>query len=171
MGLELKPSKTSIAHTLQEWEGKVGFDFLGFTVRQFRVGKHHTGTNGNGQPLGFKTLIKPSKAKLKAHHARLRGTIRKAPTAAQGELIARLNPVIRGWANYFRNAVSKATFSKLDDRLYSALRHWARRRHPNKSSRWIVRRYWRMHQWDFGTKDGTLCNHAQAKNLRHRDSP
>jgi RNA-directed DNA polymerase len=167
MGLELKPSKTSIAHTLQEYEGKVGFDFLGFTVRQFRVGKHHTGTNGSGKPLGFKTLIKPSKAKVKAHHARLRGMIRKARTATQKDVIARLNPVIRGWATYFRNAVSKATFSKLDDRLCSALRHWARRRHPNKSSRWVVRRYWRLPQWAFETKDGTLAKHAQTRIVRH----
>jgi len=166
-GLELKPSKTSIAHTFQEYEGKVGFDFLGFTVRQFRVGKHHPGSNGSGQPLGFKTLIKPSKAKVTAHHAQLREMIRQATAAAQKDLIARLNPVIRGWANYFRNAVSKATFSKLDDRLYSALRHWARRRHPNKASRWIVRRYWRLPQWDFGTKEGTLATHAQTRIVRH----
>ena len=53
MGLELKPSKTTISHTLEEYEGKVGFDFLGFTVRQYRVGKHHTGANGHGTPLGF----------------------------------------------------------------------------------------------------------------------
>src|SRR5262249_44196818 len=50
MGLELKPSKTFICHTLEEHEGKVGFDFLGFTVRQFRVGKHHSGSNGAGKP-------------------------------------------------------------------------------------------------------------------------
>jgi len=91
----------------------VGFDFLGFTVRQFRVGKHHTAHNGRGQPLGFKTLIKPSKTKTTAHHRRLNEMIRKRRTAEQKELIARLNPVIRGWTNYFRIAVSKAAFSKL----------------------------------------------------------
>src|SRR5207244_1988273 len=72
MSLELKPSKTFISHTLEEHEGKVGFDFLGFTVRQFRVGKHHTGKNGHGTPLGFKTLIKPSKRKVKEHYHQLK---------------------------------------------------------------------------------------------------
>jgi RNA-directed DNA polymerase len=110
MGLELTPSKTSISHTLEEYNGKVGFDFLGFTVRQFRVGKHHSGRNGPGRPLGFKTLIKPSKRKVKAHHARLKGMIRVLRTATQEALVAKLNPVIRGWTNYYRTVVSKAAF-------------------------------------------------------------
>ncbi len=41
MGLSLKPSKTRLSHTLHPTdEGHVGFDFLGFNVRQFKVGKH-----------------------------------------------------------------------------------------------------------------------------------
>jgi len=39
MGLTLKPAKTHLTHTLYEHEGRIGFDFLGFTVRQFPVGK------------------------------------------------------------------------------------------------------------------------------------
>jgi RNA-directed DNA polymerase len=61
MGLELKPSKTTITHTLQEIQGGVGFDFLGWAVRQFPVGKTHSGTNRYGTPLGFKTIIQPVK--------------------------------------------------------------------------------------------------------------
>ncbi len=44
MGLKLKPSKTHIRHTLTEFDGQIGFDFLGFTIRQFPVGKYHTRT-------------------------------------------------------------------------------------------------------------------------------
>jgi RNA-directed DNA polymerase len=48
VGLELKPEKPRIAHTLKEYEGnKPGFDFLGFTVRQWEVKLTR---------LGFKTL-------------------------------------------------------------------------------------------------------------------
>jgi RNA-directed DNA polymerase len=167
MGLELKPNKTSISHTLEEHEGKVGFDFLGFTVRQFRVGKHHTGTNGHGKPLGFKTLIKPSKRKVKAHHDRLKEMIRTLRTAPQEVLIARLNPVIQGWANYYRSAVSKATFAKLDDRLYWNLRRWANRRHPKKPVHWIVTRYWKLPRWDFGIKNAILIRHKVTRIIRH----
>jgi RNA-directed DNA polymerase len=58
MGLELKPSKTRITHTLKEYQGAVGFDFLGWTVRQFPVGKTQTGTDRYGNALGFKTIIR-----------------------------------------------------------------------------------------------------------------
>ncbi len=58
IGLELKPEKTKITHTLHG--ENPGFDFLGFNVRQYEVGKYYTGKNGHGKPLGFKTLIKPS---------------------------------------------------------------------------------------------------------------
>jgi hypothetical protein len=42
LGLELKPSKTRITHTLHPYEGNVGFDFLGWNVRQHSVGKTHS---------------------------------------------------------------------------------------------------------------------------------
>ena len=67
MGLELKPSKTKIVHTLkpdtnistQSYINTGGFDFLGFNVRQYLVGRTHSGKNSKGNLLGFKTLIKP----------------------------------------------------------------------------------------------------------------
>ena len=72
MGLELKPSKTRLAHTLYEHEGQsAGFNFLGFNIRQYPVGKYNTGYSGHGEPLGFKTLIKPSKEKVEIHYNRL----------------------------------------------------------------------------------------------------
>jgi RNA-directed DNA polymerase len=50
MGLRLKPRKTDIRHTLHDHEGPAGFDFLGFTIRQFPASKHHTRTHrGNSQ--------------------------------------------------------------------------------------------------------------------------
>ena len=39
VGLRLKPSKSRVTHTLEPYEGNVGFDFLGFHIRQYRVGK------------------------------------------------------------------------------------------------------------------------------------
>lgn len=68
MGLELKPSKTKVTHTLLSYQGNVGCDFLGWTVRQFPVGKTHTGVaNQQRHPLGFKTIIRPSKEAVKRH--------------------------------------------------------------------------------------------------------
>src|SRR5260221_3368711 len=64
LGLHLSPKKTRITHTLTPYQGQVGFDFLGFTIRQFLVGKTHTGKDRYGTPLGFKTVIKPSKEEI-----------------------------------------------------------------------------------------------------------
>ncbi|MBC6455453.1 MAG: group II intron reverse transcriptase/maturase, partial [Hormoscilla sp. SP5CHS1] len=58
------------------------------------------------------------------------------------ELIAKLNPVIRGWSNYFRTVVSKETYSSMDHHLWNILWQWATRRHPNKSGQWIAKKYW-----------------------------
>ena len=58
MGLHLKPGKTSVTHTLHQHEGKIGFDFLGFHVRQHPIGKYRT-RSYRGKS-GFRTLIKPS---------------------------------------------------------------------------------------------------------------
>ena len=82
MGLEMKASKTRIAHTLHPINGQAGFDFLGFTIRQFPMGKSQSGKNGHGKPLGFKTLIKPSQAKVKEHLRAVGRTVQllKAPT-------------------------------------------------------------------------------------------
>jgi len=68
IGLELKPSKTRLAHTLNKHEGQdAGFNFLGFNIRQYPTGKYNTGCSSYGKPLAFKTLIKPSSSKLKLH--------------------------------------------------------------------------------------------------------
>lgn len=111
IGLELKPSKTRITHTLKEYQGVVGFDFLGWTVRQFPVGKTHTGKAGHyGPPLGFKTLIRPSKEAVKRHLAELGQVIRNHRNRTQGQLIRELNAKIAGWTRYHRTVAAAKVF-------------------------------------------------------------
>jgi RNA-directed DNA polymerase len=118
MGLELKPSKTKITHTLWEYQGHVGFAFLGWTIRQFPVGKTHTGKNPRGKPLGFKTIITPSKEAVKRHLADMKVVIDSNRHAPQGKLIEELNRVNRGWANYHRRTVASKTFHSCDNVRY-----------------------------------------------------
>src|SRR5947199_8366250 len=99
MGLELKPSKTKITHTLWEYQGHVGFDFLGWTIRQFRVGKTHTGKNPRGKPLGFKTIITPSKEAVKRHLDDMKGVIERNRHTSQEKLIGETNSMNRRRAN------------------------------------------------------------------------
>ena len=167
MGLELKPSKTRITHTLVPYEGQVGFDFLGYEVRQYPVGKTHS-------KQGFKTIIKPSKEAQARHFHRIREVIKAHKAASQVALIDRLNPIIRGWANYYSNACSKATYSLMDALVYQKLRAWARRRHPHKSQHWIARKYWLVgtsEGWVFASRNDQnsmrLFKHDQTPIKRH----
>jgi RNA-directed DNA polymerase len=92
MGLELKPSKTRLAHTLNQTENeKPGFNFLGFNVRQFSVGKYHSGKTTKGELLGFKTIITPSQEKVKVQHDKIAAVIDNHKAMPQAVLIKNLN--------------------------------------------------------------------------------
>ena len=173
MGLELKPSKTKIVHTLKEFDGeKPGFDFLGFNVRQFPKGKHHSGKTGgkNSKLLGFKTFITPSKDSTQKYWNNLKTIINGRKAASQAELIKKLNPVIRGWVNYFSVVNSKETLNDLDNLLWQKLRSWVNRRHPMKNSHWKRKKYWKtigLDNWRFAvnteSEDPIIL-------LKHRDT-
>jgi RNA-directed DNA polymerase len=102
-GLSLSAEKTRIVHIDE------GFDFLGWTFRKF---------NGT-------LLIKPSKKNVSAFLRKVRQKIKGAKQIKQEHLIANLNPIIRGWANYHRQAVAKETFSLMDHRIWESLWLWA----------------------------------------------
>jgi RNA-directed DNA polymerase len=176
MGLELKPSKTRITHTLRPHHEAVGFDFLGFTVRQFPVGRTHSGklrSRASEGPrfLGFKTIIKPSKEAISRHLAAVREVIVRSQTIPQEGLVHLLNPLMRGWSNYYRSSVAKATFRRLDHLVYEKLRAWAQRRHRHLSRCWVANKYWRLADglgWTFAPKGGTrLHTYARTSIRRH----
>ena len=176
IGLELKPSKTRLTHTLSEIEGKKpGFNFLGFNIRQFPKGKHQSGKNTQGEKLGFKTIITPSQNKIKVHYDHIARVIDAQKSAPQAALIKRINPIIRGWANYYATVVSKEAYAELDDLVYRKLVAWAIHRHPKKSKSWVSKKYWHSiggNNWVFATrKEGTsplrLLDHADTPILRH----
>ncbi len=130
-GLELSPAKTVITHVVK------GFDFLGQNVRKYPNGK---------------LLIKPSKKNVKTFLDGIRKTIKAALGMSAADLIHKLNPKIRGWANYHRHVVSTRTFARVDHNIFSSLWRWARRRHPNKTTRWCKQKYFALRRgrdWSF----------------------
>lgn len=176
MGLELKPSKTRIAHTLNYLgEEPPGFNFLGFNIRQYPCGKYTSGKNTQGELLGFSTIITPSQEKVKIHLKEIAKIIDSHRAKSQSDLIKSLNPVIIGWANYYRAVPSSKVFYKLDFLVYQKLRAWAKRRHPNKSASWVSDKYWQTidnDHWVFATREeGTnplrLRKHGQIKIINH----
>jgi RNA-directed DNA polymerase len=173
IGLELKPSKTRLCHTLKEYQGNVGFNFVGFTIRQFPVGRTHTGTH-NGKPLGFKTIITPSKEAIQRHLQELRKILQKSQPLPQEQLIHQLNPVIHGWALYYRTVVAKKQLAACDHHLTRMLWQKMTRKHPKKSAGWVKAKYWRTIQgntWTYATPEEpeqhTLRQHSAISIQRH----
>lgn len=135
-GLTLSPEKTKITHIRE------GFDFLGKTIRKYRNGK---------------TLVKPSKKSVLEFTKNIRGIRRGHMTVSQEKLIEKLNPVIRGWGNFFQTDSAKKTFSSMGYVIWKNLWRWANRRHPNKGKKWVKRRYFihrNSRDWIFAAKSG-----------------
>ncbi len=122
-GLELSKEKTKITHLKQ------GFDFLGWNFRRYDC------TN---RKSGEITIIKPSKKNILDFIDRLREEFKKLRGQNQATVIARLNPIIRGWANYHKKVCSKSTFSKIDNYIYTKLRKWGKNAYQKKSQTWIA---------------------------------
>ncbi len=173
--LELSPSKTRIVHTLNKLDdNKAGFDFLGFNIRQYKVGKYQSAKNTKGKILGFKTVIKPSDESVKRHYQNLSDIIKRHNAAPQAKLIKELNAIIRGWCNYFKSVCSKKIFSKLYSLTHKRIRRWADRRHPKKNKHWVSEKYWIKignDKWNFGCKikekSYALIKHPNIAIKRH----
>jgi len=119
-GLEISAEKTRLVNI------EDGFNFLGFNLRQY----------------GGKLLIKPQKEKVLAFCKKIGETLSNMKARTQEDVIKELNPLLRGFANYYRGAVSKETFSYIKNRVKIYLWRWASRRHPKKSKKWVQNRYY-----------------------------
>lgn len=157
-GLSFNEDKTRIVHVEE------GFSFLGFDVRRY------VDRQGSG-----KLLIKPSKESVTRLRKRLDADLRALHGANAAAVIARLNPVIRGWSAYHRSVVSSRVFAGLDHYVWHRTYRWARRAHPNKSRGWVATRYFgmfnkaRRDRWVFGDRDtgAYLTKFAWTKIVRH----
>jgi RNA-directed DNA polymerase len=143
-GLTLSEEKTRIVHLTE------GFDFLGFNIRHYPTPQTSR--------TGWKLLIKPSKESIQAIRKKLKDIWMKGKgTNVQG-VLARLNPIIRGWANYFRTVVASEIFHQLDSWMFYRADRYAKWQHPKKPKYWRQRKYWgrlnldRSDRWVFGDK-------------------
>jgi RNA-directed DNA polymerase len=135
-GLAFNEDKTTVV-SLGE-----GYDFLGFNVRRYHG----------------KLLIKPSTAAIRRIRKRLRHELRSLRGSNAQAVLKRLNPIIRGWAAYYRTQVSAVAFGKLDHYLWRLTLKWARFNHSNKPTHWVFARYFgrfnkaRQDRWVFGNR-------------------
>ena len=119
-GLEFSKVKTKITNIHD------GFDFLGFNFRKYPNGK---------------MIVKPSKENIQ----RLKHEVRKIFKRHRGShlsvLIKSLNPVLRGWGNYFRFANASKTFSTIDQYVWQKSMRWVKRRHQHRRIMHYIERY------------------------------
>jgi RNA-directed DNA polymerase len=169
-GLELSEAKTRITHTLKindidakliEFDGIIGFNFLGFTIKQFKT--NHKSAHNNKRNLYYKTLIYPSKESINKHQNKLHDIIlNKGKGQDQNTLINILNPIIRGWAICFgiSNAMTTGHLNKQDYLVYLKLRKWASR---IKGTTGKTSNYWsgsKTNKWVFGNSENKLVKHT-----------
>jgi RNA-directed DNA polymerase len=140
-----------------------GFDFLGFNVRRYHQ----------------KLLIKPSKTAIKRIRSRLSVEMRRLRGSNALAVLAKISPIVRGWAAYYRGVVSSKTFDRLDSHMWRLTYKWAKRTHSNKPKFWISHRYYgrfnpaRNDRWVFGDRDSGayLPKFAWTKIVRHQLVP
>jgi RNA-directed DNA polymerase len=136
-----------------------GLDFLGFNVRRY----------------GTKLLIKPSKAAVKRVRTRLAAEMLALRGANASAVIRTINPIVRGWAAFYRGVVSTETFQSLDHYLWTLTYKWALYRHNHRPRHRIIARYYgqfhptRRDRWVFGDRDSGafLTQFAWTKIVRH----
>ena len=132
-GLNLSSEKTHITPISE------GFDFLGVNHRKY----------------DGKFIQRPAKENILRFLRDIRTVIKANKSAKTETLIQILNAKIRGWGNYHRHICAKRTFNYVDAQIYHALWFWAKRRHPNKSGKWLRKKYFRaqgLRSWIFSTK-------------------
>ena len=122
LGVQLHPQKTRVVHV------RHGFEFLGYKIKQGRQLQLPPGKIRSGAQSGALYAF-PKEKSIQRFMDQVRSrTRRKAPLKTE-ELIAQLNPVLRGWGHYFKRAHVRKLFHRLDG--------------------WIVRRIWshRFKRW------------------------
>ena len=156
LGLRLSPEKTRVVHIDE------GFDFLSFHIRRMRkrgTQKYYVYTTPS------KKAIQAVKDKVKAK------TYRSTRHMRLDELLTSLNQTLRGWANYFRHAVSKAVFGAVDSFAWRRIMRWVRAKHKrgcNEIGMTELRRRFCDHGWRFACNGVVFTGASSVAVTRYR---
>lgn len=126
MGLRLSEAKTRVCHIDE------GFDFLGWRIQR-RLWRSRAGKKA--------VYTYPSRKALASIKDRVRRLTRRTQHRTLADLLCRLNPVLRGWCNYFRHGVSKRSFSYVDQFAFWRVVGWLRKQHRGLNMHTLVRRH------------------------------
>jgi RNA-directed DNA polymerase len=133
LGVSLHPEKTRIVHVTD------GFEFLGYKIKRgkgLRMSAHKWSSKANQLNL----YAIPRQRAVDRFKDQIRNLTRRKAPVRLSEMIAAINPIIRGWGNYFRKANVRKLFHQLDGwiqrRLWSFIakrwRNTAYRKYPTR---------------------------------------
>jgi RNA-directed DNA polymerase len=140
--MTLSQEKTHITHIDD------GFVFLGFRIQRRRQ------TDGHRVVLTI-----PSKQALAGVMHKIKQATKTGTSRTLGQVLRKINPILRGWAAYFRYGASKRTFSYLGYYAWWRMIYWIRRKHPHLTWKQIRRRYYGADR----IREGTLVLYNPAK--------
>jgi len=143
LGLELHPDKT---RRVELYDGKEGFDFLGHHLR-----KRMSGALWERKQKRLYFLQRwPSRQAMKRVRARVKElTPGRRCHADIRAVIADLNPVLRGWGNYFRTGNAAQKFNQLDGYVWRRLwdlrvKRKGRNLKPGEAAKWTGEYFWNL---------------------------
>lgn len=153
VGLRLAPDKTQVVHIDE------GFDFLGFRIR-----RHQQRGSERRHVYTY-----PSKKSMASIKRKVKAVTSRITASTVSEVFQRLNSITRGWALYFRHGASSHAYANLQHHLWWSVWRWLRKRHPKRSAKWIIRRYYHQHVWWPSAEDDVrLWQPTTMTIIRHR---
>jgi RNA-directed DNA polymerase len=161
IGLILSPTKTKLTHTKDSINGnEPGFDFLGFNIRTYDVGKYKSNTKCNGEKLMMVTKVKPSEKSIKSFIQKVEDILDSGHDKAPVLMIQRLNWLFRGWGNYFKTASHLwEEVGSIMSQLNKIYLNWGKKRFSKEGIGYISRKIFhkgRYSKWTFGWKAGDI---------------
>jgi RNA-directed DNA polymerase len=123
LGVELHPQKTRIVH-VQE-----GFEFLGYKIKRGKRKFYLPESKIRSQARQGALYAYPKEKSIRRFMDQVRQRTKRRLPLKPPQLIAELNPLLRGWGEYYKRAHVRRLFNRLD--------------------RWIIRRIWshRYKRW------------------------
>lgn len=166
-GLTISEAKTKIVHISE------GFDFLGYTIRMLPK-PHVSGKDSiikiseSEYKIAHKKVgiyVVPSRKSINKVKSKLKDVLMYTKGCTAEKFIERMNPIIKGYVLAKSHWHSNRAFREIDNYVYILCWRWAIRKHPQKSSGWIKKKYFKFlkldnigNEWGFSAKSSKFSN-------------
>jgi retron-type reverse transcriptase len=151
-GLDLSKKKTRLIHITE------GFDFLGWNIKRYPINSRLNGTKKGedgryGKPSSSVLIVKPTKLNQRMVRQKLNKVFKSNHNSRFDLLLGRLNPILRGWANYYKNSYhSWLAFRSLNGYTYNRMGRYLKRKYRTNLERHYDKLYKVNARVEYGLK-------------------